>query len=116
MTVMRIEGKFIHADGQETSFSIDAEHGWQQWGNTVEVLGRTGEVCDSIAAALSDDSLWESDSDDEDDDERGGQCRHCGQPIMQAEDGSGWTHYDGGGEAGVSCGVEESTEAEPVAS
>ena len=49
---MRIDGTITLADGTESSFSIDTEYGWQQWGADNARLGRSVAILDALEAAL----------------------------------------------------------------
>lgn len=59
--LVRIDGTFTVNRGlvrETVHFSIDAQHGYQQWGNTVEVLGMTGPVAQTITDALREAEVW----------------------------------------------------------
>lgn len=49
---MRIDGTITLADGTESSFSVDTEYGWQQWGADNARLGRSVAILDALEAAL----------------------------------------------------------------
>jgi hypothetical protein len=70
---VRIEGKFILRNGQAVEFSIDAEYGWQQWGNTTDVVGSTVDLIEALDNA-SREFLF-----------RAGECEICGMDAGDAE-------------------------------
>lgn len=55
-----IEGKVTLSDGSVTSFSIQSDLGWQQWGNVTDKLGATCELMDELSAAAAEAGLRES--------------------------------------------------------
>lgn len=60
---MRIEGKIISVDGEETEFHLATDATWQQWGNTVAVCWRNTELLGAIALA-SAEHLEDEEEDD----------------------------------------------------
>jgi hypothetical protein len=50
---MRVEGTITLTDGSASSFSVDTEYGWQQWGAGTERLGQTVGILDAIESALA---------------------------------------------------------------
>lgn len=59
--LVRIDGTFTVNRGlvrETVHFSITPEFGYQQWGNTVEVLGMTSGAAQAIVEALHDAEVW----------------------------------------------------------
>lgn len=63
---VRVEGKVTLSDGSETSFSIQPDCGWQQWGNVQEKLGVTVGLMEQFAHDAHEDGLREPDEDEGD--------------------------------------------------
>lgn len=58
-----IKGEITLSDGSTTGFSIQADLGWQQWGNDPSKLGDTVDLMKSLAEATAD-HLHESEQPD----------------------------------------------------
>lgn len=58
---VRITGTIELSDGSESSFSVQADQGWQQWGNDTRKLGTTVDLMEGLAAAAHEAGLREPD-------------------------------------------------------
>jgi len=50
-----IEGTITLDDGETIKFDCSTENAWNQWGNSIENIGRTVDLVESIQHALNEE-------------------------------------------------------------